>query len=69
MLIFNSSKELKEILNNLSFEKYYAMLPYVEKNFELAKDYIHFDDMVYETIMAEIKRRENVKQKILANFI
>ena len=61
MLIFNGPEQLKQILDNLSFEQYQEMLPYVKENFDRAKDHIYFDDLVHDTIMAEIKRRENVQ--------
>ena len=51
MLIFKNPMELKEILDNLSIEKYNDMLPYIQENFETAKNHIHFDDLICNTII------------------
>jgi|ETNvirenome_6_85_1030632.scaffolds.fasta_scaffold08161_3 hypothetical protein len=54
LLQFNSIEELEMIVSNTSEELYAQMLPYLEKNFELAKDYISTDDYVYKTIKGRI---------------
>ena len=59
MLCFRDPKELKQILDNLSFEQYNEMLPYVKDNFKIAKDHMHFDDLVCNTILNTIRRRDN----------
>ena len=42
MIIFNTLEELKDIINNLSREKYDSMKIYMEENFEKAKEYDNF---------------------------
>ena len=49
ILIFNNIDELKSIIDNLSDEKYNDMLPYVEKNFEIAKKFIDWDDNIVKS--------------------
>ena len=39
MIIFDTLDELKEILNNLTIEKYKSMELYIKENFEKAKEY------------------------------
>ena len=60
ILRFNSPKELIHILENLSKEKYYEMLPYVKENFNTAKNYTQIDDTVLEVILRAIERSKNV---------
>ena len=55
IITFNELDELEEILNNLTFTKYMEMLPYVQTNFELAKQYIHPDNIIYSFIVAITK--------------
>ena len=43
---FKTLEELKEILDNLSFEKYKEMYPYVLENFETAKKYIFPEEFI-----------------------
>ena len=59
ILRFTNPAELKEILNNLSFEQYNEMLPYVRENFETAKKHIHFDDLVCDKILHTLEERKN----------
>ena len=42
IIIFDTIEECIQILNTLSLEKYKSMLPYIEKNFETAKNYTNF---------------------------
>jgi len=51
IITFSNPQELANILFSLSEKKYISMLPYVEKNFELAKKYLSPDDhLLDETI-------------------
>ena len=67
ILRFNGPSEFKKIMDNLSKEQYYEMMPYVEENFEIAKGHTQMDDLVYETIINKIKELEN--EKILTNIV
>ena len=49
IIIFNNVEELKEIVNNLTKEKYNKMLPYVKKNFNIAKKFIDWDDNIVKS--------------------
>jgi hypothetical protein len=42
--------ELNDILDSISPKKYSEMLPYIEKNYYIAKGYINPDDIFYELI-------------------
>jgi len=53
MIIFNDIHELKDILNNLSEEKYNEMLDSVKLNYELSKHYLVTDDLIYKNIKNE----------------
>jgi hypothetical protein len=44
MLIFNDIKEIPEILGNLNEKLYISMKPYIQKNFEIAKEYTLSED-------------------------
>lgn len=54
MIIFNTIDELKEIINNLTVEKYQEMLPYVLNNFERAKNYLLAEDWIYNNIFKKL---------------
>lgn len=43
---FKTYEELNEILNQLSFEKYQEMMPYVKENFDNAKKYIFPEEFI-----------------------
>ena len=57
ILTFNHPNELKEILENLSPEKYESMLDGVEENFERVKKYIRPDDLLFENIVDRLRER------------
>jgi len=44
ILQFNTGPQLVSILNDLSFEKYMEMMPYIKENFEIAKRFVNVDD-------------------------
>lgn len=48
ILVFNNQKELDDILDNLSIEQYYAMMPAIEDNLSRAKKYPLNNDDLYE---------------------
>ena len=48
ILVFSTPQELIDILKSLSREKYEAMLPYIKGNFELVKQYLTPDDLLFE---------------------
>ena len=54
ILQFDTAKELKDILNSLSKEKYKSMLEYAKINFEKALEYQNIDDYLYGQISARI---------------
>ena len=49
MFVFNNIEELNFIIDSLTEDKYYEMLPYVEKNFNIAKKFVDWDDNVIKT--------------------
>tara|TARA_A100001015_G_C15008844_1_gene722041 strand:- start:145 stop:1203 length:1059 start_codon:yes stop_codon:yes gene_type:complete len=55
IITFNNLEELKEIINNLTEEKYNNMLPYVERNFNIAKKFIDWDDNVVKSVCDKLK--------------
>jgi len=55
IITFNKLSELEEIINNLTFTKYMDMLPYIQTNFGLAKQYIDPDNIIYSFIVAITK--------------
>jgi hypothetical protein len=55
ILQFKSPEELKGILNNLTKEKYYEMMPYIKENYEAAKYYMIQDDFFYDIIKKGLK--------------
>ena len=57
ILTFNHPNELKEILENLSPEKYESMLDGVKENFERVKKYIRPDDLLFENIVDRLRER------------
>ena len=57
ILAFNHPNELKEILENLSPEKYESMLDGVKENFERVKKYIRPDDLLFENIVDRLRER------------
>ena len=57
ILTFNHPNELKEILENLSPEKYESLLDGVQENFERVKKYIRPDDLLFENIVDRLRER------------
>ena len=55
ILHFTTIEELEYILNNLSHDLYFSMLPFVRENFEKAKLYMCLDDIVVNIIRDEFK--------------
>ena len=55
ILIFNNIDELKSIIDNLTDKKYDEMLPYVEKNFEIAKKFVDWDDNIVKSAYDRLK--------------
>ena len=56
ILQFNTPDELVNILNNLTEETYYSMMPYIKENYEAAKYYMIQDDFFYEIIKKGLQR-------------
>lgn len=50
ILTFDTVDELKQILNNISLDKYQEMLPYVKENFEKAEKYFRPEKWIYNEI-------------------
>ena len=50
ILQFNTGPQLISILNDLSFEKYMEMMPYIQENFDIAKRFVNVDDGIAENI-------------------
>ena len=48
MLIFDDLKTLLNHVNNISLEKYNAMLPAIKENYEIAKKFLIVEDWLYE---------------------
>jgi hypothetical protein len=57
ILCFNSLIELSEILPSLSKDKYVAMLPYIEKNYQLVQNYLSPDDIIFEKTKEHLVER------------
>lgn len=49
-ILFNSLTELYEIINSLTEDKYYSMLPYIKYNFDKAKEFLIPDDWIYKKV-------------------
>jgi hypothetical protein len=49
-LTWSSIDELANIIDSISEDKYYEMLPYVKINYELAKKYVSADDVMSDLI-------------------
>lgn len=54
ILQFDTAKELKDILNSLSKEKYKSMLEYAKINFQKALEYQNIDDYFYKQVSVRI---------------
>jgi hypothetical protein len=55
VLTFNSFDELREILENLSEEKYVSMLEYAQNNFNIANEnYTCPDDYIYQEVIKRL---------------
>jgi len=50
IITFNSLPELSEIIKNLNVNSYYEKIQSIEKNFELSKNYLIPDDLIYKKI-------------------
>lgn len=58
IIAFNSGKELKNILNDLSLEEYNCRMPAIRENFELAKKWRIRDDILCDDIIEAIEKNE-----------
>ena len=58
---FTTPQEFRHIMDNLTKEQYYEMLPYIRENFEIAKQHTQLDDLVFDTIMCKIEEQESDK--------
>tara|TARA_Y100000296_G_scaffold86822_1_gene128025 strand:+ start:1380 stop:2297 length:918 start_codon:yes stop_codon:yes gene_type:complete len=61
ILRFTTPQEFRHIMDNLTKEQYYEMLPYIRENFEIAKQHTQLDDLVFDTIMCKIEEQESDK--------
>tara|TARA_R110002111_G_scaffold260215_4_gene331295 strand:- start:620 stop:1021 length:402 start_codon:yes stop_codon:yes gene_type:complete len=57
ILSFEHPAELKEILLSLNQEKYESMYDGVKENFERVKHYLRPDDLLYESIIEQLRLR------------
>lgn len=55
---WNTLDELDTILNSITKQKYYDMLPFAQNNFNMAKKYISSDDVLLELIYKCISNKE-----------
>lgn len=55
MIIFNNIDDLKDIIDNLKEDTYDELLPYVNKNFEIAKKFIDWDDNIVKSVIDKLK--------------
>ena len=53
MIIFDNVKDLENILENLSLEKYEKMKNAIQDNFERAKEYLIAEDYIYKNYLEE----------------
>ena len=62
MLRFQTQDELAEIINQLSFEKYHAMLPFVRKNKDLVirNGWLDYEGL-YSSLVKKILERSGVR--------
>jgi hypothetical protein len=63
ILYFRNEKELLDIMNSLSLEKYQEMLPYAKINFEKCFKWPLNNDMLFDMYYKDI-----IKQKVTRNF-
>ena len=56
ILQFDNPKELEDILNDLTKEKYHEMMPYIKENYEAARHYMIQDDFFYEIIKKGLRK-------------
>jgi hypothetical protein len=61
ILQFNTPQEFRHIMDKLTKEQYYEMLPYVRENFEIAKQHTQLDDLVFDAIIHKIEEKGNAK--------
>jgi glycosyltransferase involved in cell wall biosynthesis len=54
ILMFDTEEELKDIIDNLSEEKYYSMLKYAENNYKKCFEYPLDNDMLYDMYYKKI---------------
>jgi hypothetical protein len=54
ILYFENQKQLDDIINNLSEQKYYEMLPYIKDNFERSHKWPLDNDMTYDMFYKKI---------------
>ena len=50
ILIWENLDELEKLLNTITFDMYYEMLPYVKINYEIARKYVSADDVMSKLI-------------------
>jgi len=48
MIIFNDEVDFIDKINNLTFEKYVEMLPYIQENFDKALNYLMMENWIIE---------------------
>jgi len=53
MIIFDSIKDLEEIFENLSFDKYRSMIDSIITNFDKAKEYLIAEDFIYKNYLKD----------------
>ncbi len=51
ILKFSTGAELIKILDNLTEQQYYDMMPYIKENYEIAKKYVCVDDIIADNII------------------
>lgn len=62
ILKFNDLNELAEIFNHINEEPnlYNLMFPYVKNNFEIAKDYIRYEDWIFDNVYKTIIKEKGL---------
>jgi hypothetical protein len=53
IIVFNTLKELEDIINKITIEDYNQKIDFVKKNFELAKNYTIADNIIFEKLKKE----------------
>lgn len=66
MILFDDIDDLENIMNDLTKDKYDEMKPYIEENFEKAKNYLISEDYIWENYFMNDKKEETKMNYLLS---